>query len=64
MANALFLIIHISCLYDLRTKSSMIPAPLVSITTRQVTGEGLDLFATFTVHLKNIALQVNIKQIV
>ena len=60
MANALFLRFHISCLYDLRTKSSMIPAPLVSITTRQVTGEGLDLFATFTVHLKNIALQVNI----
>ena len=52
--------IHISSLFCPRIKSSMIPAPLVSITTRQVTGEGLDLFATFTVHLKNIALQVNI----
>ena len=32
----------------------MIPAPLASVTTRQVTGKGLDLLATFTVHLKTI----------
>ena len=48
--------IHISSLLCPRIKSSMIPAPLASVTTRQVTGEGLDLFATFTVHLKGMSM--------
>ena len=48
--------LHISCLSSPRTKSSIIPAPLASVTTRQVTREGLDLFATFTVHLKWMSL--------
>ena len=48
--------IHISRLFSPSPKSSMIPAPLASVTTRQVTGEGLDLFATFTVHLKGMSM--------
>ena len=44
--------------------SSMLPAPLASVATRQVTGEGLDLFATFTVHLNMTSLQFFIHSVI